>query len=160
MFLCRPLPLPPTIPKGAANPSKCQVQGGSVRQLGSWLRPPDPGVPLLPREPMFPPLLSGWGATVLTAWTPFQPVHLLLQGLESGIGWEVQMSSQNFQMLFPHLQFLFPPSAPMWPRPSLQPLPLKSIEEKSRNKSPETVPELIRCGHCWLHVYKAKPIHP
>lgn len=45
--------------------------------------------------------------------SPFQPAHLLLLGLESGIEWKFQMSSQNFRMLFPHLQFLFLPSAPM-----------------------------------------------
>lgn len=46
--------------------------------------------------------------------THFQVAHLpVLLGLESGTGREFQTSSQNYQMLFLLLRFLFPPSAPM-----------------------------------------------
>jgi hypothetical protein len=70
------------------------------------------------------------------------------------------MSSQNFQMLFLHLQFLFLPPVPMWPLPSIQPPSLESMGEKSRNKSLEIIPELTRCGCRRFNFYKIKPIHP
>lgn len=110
---------------------------------GSWLRLAGTS---LPRGPS-----SGLILVLLFCWLPLFPllgVGILPQ--EHGPSFpatppapfprggasfkmKVQMSSQDFQMLVLHLQFLLLPPAPMWPLPSLQP-PLLESMRKNRNE--------------------------